>query len=390
VRLGTVVAGFLAIAMTVTSAAGVARLWAQQQTGQPTAPSARERDDARMWTVQTSGIDTNLRGISVVAPVRGAANGGIVIWASGSNGVILKSTDGGKTWQQLSIPGGDKLDFRGVRAFGTASAYVMSSGEGDKSRIYKTTDGGATWKMQFTDTRPSFFLDAIVCDGELKCAALSDPVDGKFLIVRTTDGENWQIAPGDFMPPALKDEGAFAASNSSMIVVRGGTEFVRLSFATGGPGGARVFYSPDFGKSWNATETPLGGTASSGIFSVARWFGGGVVVGGDYKKPDATEKTAAYSDDRGATYELAAKPPSGYRSAVIALNGKMLVTVGPNGSDFSDDGGRTWKRTDAIGLNAAEAILIRGGYQAWAVGPGGAVERLKPGAWSGGGETKVR
>jgi len=350
----------------------------------PTQPDAAGRGERRMWGVQTSGVDTNLRGVSVVAPARGSATTPIVIWASGSNGVILKSTDSGKTWQRISIPDGDALDFRGIRAFGTASAYVMSSGEGDKSRIYKTTDGGATWTMQFTDTRPSFFLDAIVCDGELKCAALSDPVDGKFLIVRTTDGEHWQIAPGEFMPVALKDEGAFAASNSSMILTRGANEASHLSFVTGGPNRARVFYSPDFGKSWTVTETPLGGTASSGIFSIVRAFDYSVIVGGDYKNPDATDKTAAYSSDRGATYQVAATPPSGYRSAVIALNPKTLVAVGSNGSDLSEDGGRTWKRTDAIGLNAAEAVLIGRRHEAWAVGPGGAVEHLKPGPWSGG------
>lgn len=330
-----------------------------------------------MWEVQTSGIDTNLRGVSVVAPARGGATTPVVIWASGSNGVILKSTDSGKTWQRISIPDTDTLDFRGIRAFGTASAYVMSSGEGDKSRIYKTTDGGATWTMQFTDTRPSFFLDAIVCDGELRCAALSDPVDGKFLIVRTTDGEHWQIAPGDGMPAALKDEGAFAASDSSMILTRGAKQATHLTFATGGPSGARVFYSPDFGRSWTVTETPLGGNASTGIFSIARANDGGyVIVGGDYKKPDATDKTAAYCTESCTSYELASTPPSGYRSCVISLVGKTLVSVGPNGSDVSEDGGRSWKRTDVIGLNAVEAIWIGKRREAWAVGPGGAIEHL--------------
>jgi len=367
---------FVALAMSV---------WPPNVPAQQTETNAQPHSpDGSMWQVVTSGVDTDLRGIDVVAPVRGAAKAELVIWACGSNGVILKSTDSGKTWQQLSIPDGDKLDFRGVRAFGTGSAYVMSAGEGDKSRIYKTTDGGATWKMQFTDTRPAFFLDAIVCDGELKCAALSDPVDGKFLIVRTTDGETWQIAPGDGMSAALKDEGVFAASNSSMILMRGRAGSLYLSFATGGPGGARVFSSPDFGKSWTVTATPLGGAASSGIFSIVRSFDGSVIVGGDYKKPDSTEKTAAYSTDRGATFQLSGTPPSGFRSAVIALNRKMLVAVGPNGSDFSDDGGRTWKRTDAVGLSAAEAIVVGRARDAWAVGPGGVVERLKPGAWSRG------
>jgi len=387
VRRVWIIAVVAIVVAGVLGASGGTSGWQQAPSGsasRSTPPDAAERGQQRMWEVQTSGVDTNLRGVSVVAPMRGSASTPIVIWASGSNGVILKSTDSGKTWERISIPDGEALDFRGIRAFGTASAYVMSSGEGDKSRIYKTTDGGATWKMQFTDTRPSFFLDAIVCDGELKCAALSDPVDGKFLIVRTTDGEHWQIAPGDFMPAALKDEGAFAASNSSMILTRGAKDAAHLSFVTGGPNGARVFYSPNFGKSWTVTETPLGGSVSSGAFSIVRAFDYSVIVGGDYKNPDATEKTAAYSAERGVFYEVSATPPSGYRSAVIALNAKTLVAVGPNGSDVSEDGGRTWKRTDAIGLNAAEAVLIGRRHEAWAVGPGGAVEHLKSGSWSGG------
>ncbi len=358
-------------------AAAMAAMWAAETPGQQAATSGgNPAQAASMWQLVTSGVDTSLRGIDVVAPMRGAAQADLVIWACGSNGVILKSTDSGKSWQQLGIPEGDKLDFRGVRAFGTASAYVMSAGEGEKSRIYKTTDGGATWKMQFTDTRPTFFLDAIVCDGELKCAALSDPVDGKFLIVRTTDGETWQIAPGDGMPAAEKDEGSFAASNSSMILERGAKGAAGLTFVTGGPTGSRVFHSPDFGKTWKPTDAPLGGSATTGIFSIVRGLGGYAIVGGDYKNIDATERTAAFSSDQGGTYQLSKSQASGWRSSVIALDGKSLVAVGMNGTDISDDGGRNWKRAEATGFNALDAISIGKRREVWAVGTGGRVARL--------------
>jgi photosystem II stability/assembly factor-like uncharacterized protein len=345
-------------------------------------PVASASASPSMWSVMTSGVDTNLRGLSVVAPVAGRTGAAVVVWASGSNGVILKSVDSGKNWERVTVPGAEELDFRGVRAFSTASAYVMSSGEGDKSRIYKTDDGGATWKMQFTDTRPTFFLDAIACDGELKCAALSDPVDGKLLIVRTTDGENWQIAPGDAMPVALKDEGAFAASNSSLRLLRGAGrqhDMAQLVFATGGVSGARVFFSPDFGKSWTVTDTPMaGGNASSGIFSVLRTGVTVVLVGGDYKKPESAEKTAAYSTDGGKSYMLAATGPSGYRSGVAIAGARRLVAVGPGGSDLSDDGGRTWKRADATALNGVESVAGGRGREVWAVGPKGTVVRMTP------------
>jgi photosystem II stability/assembly factor-like uncharacterized protein len=361
-------AGALALAAVLCAAS------TRGQKPEPNAATPAQTEP--MWEILTSGVETSLRGIDVVAPVRGGATAKLVIWACGSNGVILKSTDSGRTWQQLSVPDGDKLDFRGVRAFGTASAYLMAAGEGDKSRIYKTTDGGATWKMQFTDTRPTFFLDAIVCDGELKCAALSDPVDGKFVIVRMTDGENWQIAPGDGMPAALKDEGSFAASNSSMIFERGPKGAARLTFVTGGPAGSRIFHSPDFGTTWTATGTPLGGSATSGVFSIVHTLDGYVIVGGDYKKPEATEKTAALSGDHGENYLLADSQASGWRSSVIVLDGKRLLAAGPNGSDVSDDDGRNWKRTDVTGFNALDAISVGKRREVWAVGTGGRVARL--------------
>jgi photosystem II stability/assembly factor-like uncharacterized protein len=330
------------------------------------------------WSVMTSGIDTSLRGLSVVAPPRGTA-GAQVIWASGSNGVVLKSTDGGRNWERIVVPDGDDLDFRGVRAFSSTAAYVMSSGSGEKSKIFKTNDGGATWKMQFTDTRPAFFLDAIACDGEMKCVALSDPVDGKFVIVRTTDGETWQIAPSAGMPDAQKDEGAFAASNSSLVIFRNARrgDARSLAFATGGPNGARVFQSPDFGETWTTTDTPLaGGSASAGIFSLLRLGSGEfLIVGGDYKNPTNAEHTAAASADGEKKFALASTQPAGYRSSVASAGGTVLLAAGPDGADESGDGGANWKSAELTGMNVLASVPVRGGVEIWAAGAKGTIER---------------
>ena len=94
----------------------------------------------------------------------------------------------------------------------------MASGPGNMSRIYKTRNGGETWKLQFSGTSQKFFLDALACISETECFALSDPVDGKFVLISTTDGQNWKELPRDSMPAALPDEGAFAASNSCLAI----------------------------------------------------------------------------------------------------------------------------------------------------------------------------
>jgi photosystem II stability/assembly factor-like uncharacterized protein len=159
-------------------------------------------DHAPWWQIQTSGLDSSLRGVSV-SSFEPEKNHEYVVWASGSNGVILRSTNEGSTWKQLHVPGGGDLDFRDVKAFDADTAYVISSGDGDRSRIYKTTDGGKSWKLQYSNKRPGFFLDSLACDSRTHCLALSDPVDGKFLVLSTDDGEHWKELPRDQMPAAL-------------------------------------------------------------------------------------------------------------------------------------------------------------------------------------------
>ncbi len=322
------------------------------------------------WKVQTSGIDTNLRGVSAVPNPRAVLVR--VVWASGSNGVILKSINKGETWDRLRVAGGDPLDFRGIVAFSEKTAYAVSSGEGNKSRIYKTTDGGETWKLQYSDNRKEFFLDSIACFSEKECIALGDPINGKFLLLKTADGEHWAPLPTDNMPSALPGEGAFAASNSCLLLFGGA-----IFFGTGGPA-ARVFRSLDSGRTWIVTETPIAhGNASSGIFSIAHAEEKEiVVVGGDYKDPSrATAAVAAYSLDEGQTWQLSEHQPGGFRSAVACDDeGATCVAIGPNGEDVSVSKvtAALWKPTDSLRLNA---VILLNPFTGWAVGSNGTIAR---------------
>src|SRR5208282_3074286 len=256
------------------------------------------------WQAHSTHVDSNLRGVAVVVH-----RGSTIVWATGSRGTIVRSADGGVTWESVHIPGAENLDFRGVQTFDGKTVYVMSSGEGEQSRIYRSGDAGATWEMQYSDKRKSFFLDALACFDDKACFALSDPVDGKFLLLSTADGTHWKELSRDHMPAALPQEGAFAASNSCLLLY-GKSE---LYFATGGPA-ARVFHSSDRGQTWMVSDTPVrSGKASQGIFSIVRAGETVVVVGGDYGEPERREKTAAYSPDEGKSWQVAEGLPAGYR-----------------------------------------------------------------------------
>jgi photosystem II stability/assembly factor-like uncharacterized protein len=298
------------------------------------------------------GPNTSLRGLS-----SSTAKNTQIIWATGSNGVILRSTDTFKSWSTRPIDDAGTQDLRGVRSFGADIAFVFSVGTENKSHIYKTTNGGRSWRTQYSDPRPAFFLDGLVCRSEKDCFAISDPIDGKFPILHTEDGEHWTELPQQSLPAALPTEGLFAASNTSLILC--GPNQNDILFATGGPA-ARVFHSADNARTWSVVTTPiLSGNATAGIFSIACNDRTVLAVGGDYRDPTATKSVAAYSTDLGVTWHLSDQQPGGYRSAVTPLGPKspeVWLAVGITGADISTDAGVRWASFDHENANAALAI----------------------------------
>jgi photosystem II stability/assembly factor-like uncharacterized protein len=314
------------------------------------------------WHSQASGVTNRLRGVSAVSPG--------VAWASGGNGTVLRTVDGGRTWQLLPVPGAEKLDFRDVDAISDRVAHVLSIGAGAASRIYTTTDGGAHWDLRFANTDPKVFLDAMAFWNETRGIAVSDSVDGRFVILVTIDsGRTWTRVPADRLPPALPGEGAYAASGTNVAVF--GPDRVWI-----GTTAARVLRSLDGGLTWTVANAPLAHGASAGIFSIAfRDAQHGIVVGGDYRKESEATDNAAVTVDGGATWKPV-RGLSGFRSVVAWIPGarRSVIAIGPSGADWSSDEGRTWSRLAAEGFDSV-SIAAAGGA-AWASGEGGRISKL--------------
>lgn len=331
------------------------------------------------WQMQTSNTTAGLRGIHAVNSQ--------IAWASGTNGTILRTTDGGRDWRRCATPpDAARLDFRGIWAWDAKTAIVMSSGPGPLSRLYKTTDSCAHWKLLFTNPDRDGFWDAMAFQNSNLGFLLGDPVDGRFVLLTTTNGGYaWSRSKAPGLESDKAAAGTFAASNSSLLA---GSREPMLFGTVGG-----YIYSVEtvgsislpmklgspikMHEQWSRVSTPLdANSASSGIFSLGYHIGAGtghpnilVAVGGDYIKPNDPSGTAAWTADGGEHWTAAKVPPHGYRSAVAwDPSAKAWIAAGTNGSDISYDDGKTWQPLDDGNWNALSLP--------WVVGPDGRIARL--------------
>ena len=318
------------------------------------------------WKLSSTGTTSSFRGLGPVSDK--------VAWVAGSSATVLRTTDSGATWQSVGpdLSGDDaELEFRDVQAFSADEALVLSIGEGPDSRIYRTSDGGASWDLAFQNDEPTAFYNCVDFETAERGLAVSDPVDGKFRLIETLDGgRTWDVVDPSGMPPAQEGEFQFSASGTCLAEAAG-----RWYIAAGGVDPGRVFHSRD-GHQWDVEDTPIAGTESGGVFSV-QFFDEkhGIALGGDFENPTGNTDNAAYSNDGGETWESATKFPNGYRSgsSFFPFLPTAALAVGPTGSDWTIDGGRTWHGFDNGSFHAVECVKP---FTCWASGEKGRVAKL--------------
>lgn len=317
------------------------------------------------WRLTPSGTEAQLRGLSAVSRQ--------VAWASGADGTVLRTVDGGRTWTAVPPPDTAELDFRDIEAFDANTAVALSIGEGEASRIYRTEDGGATWAEVFHNTEPAAFYNCVAFFDADNGLVVGDPVNGKFQLLSTSDGgRSWELLPGDGMPSALEGEYGFSASGQCVTVAGKHDAWI----ATGGSTTARVMHTTDRGMTWTASDTPLASSESAGVFAVAfQSTRHGLAIGGDYVNPTNGADALALTRDGGKTWREPVAAPRGYRSGVTYFPyvPTMLIAVGPTGSDLSLDGGNRWWQFDTGSFDTVDCTRDGG---CWASGEKGRVATL--------------
>lgn len=280
----------------------------------------------------TSGTKASFRGLSVVNDN--------ILWVSGSNGTVGKSTNGGKDWKWLQVKGFEKMDFRDIEAFDAATAVIMNSSDKDPAYILKTNDGGESWKVVYENKTKGMFLDAMEFWNEQAGIVIGDPIDSKFFIARTFDGGNtWKEIPEKFKPVADSGEACFAASGTNIRAL----DRDEAVFVSGGR------TSSIFIRDRKIKLPIVQGKESTGANSVAvndhhKLKGGNnmIVVGGDFSADTTTINNCFYTTNRGKTWKAPRIPPHGYRSCVEYISKKEALACGTSGVDFTSDEGKTW------------------------------------------------
>ncbi len=290
-----------------------------------------------------------------------------IAWASGTGGVIMKTTDG-INWVSYKKSEFEKLDFRDIHAFNKKKAIIMSSGDG--CEIYKTKNGGKKWKKVYENNQKGIFFDGMDFWDDVNGIAFSDPINKQLYIIETNDGgSSWHKLESVNLPKTLKGEAGFAASGTGIVCIGDSTVFI----GTGGGKKARVFKSTNRGKTWQVYETPLRGGEGNGIYSMAFVNEkNGIVIGGNYLDSTYTDSICAITNDGGATWRLISKkPPQGYRSCITYNGQGIFISCGRTGVDISTDG-KKWKHV----TDDAYYSCVANGDIGWLTGRSGKMAQL--------------
>ncbi|HEU4420430.1 MAG TPA: YCF48-related protein [Planctomycetota bacterium] len=322
------------------------------------------------WESVTTPSKASLRGLAVVDAS--------VVWVGGAEGTLLRTVDGGQNWQNVAPPDSSKSDFRDIEVFDADQALAMVAGL--PARIYRTADGGKTWQVVHDDPRPKAFFDAMAFAGD-RGYLFGDPIDGVFTLLTSADrGATWTAVAAEVLPHPVGEEAGFAASGTCVAVHADGAAEgqqaadVALWIGTGGSA-SRCVRSLDGGTTWHATALPLAqGAPAQGAFGLAfKDRSAGVAVGGDYREPQATKGTAAWTADGGRSWRTVPGGAGGFRSAALWLGPDDVLAVGSHGSSLSRDRGRSWR---PFGTDGFHSVAMGRDGSVWACGSDGRVARL--------------
>ncbi|MCS7052904.1 MAG: T9SS type A sorting domain-containing protein [Ignavibacterium sp.] len=307
------------------------------------------------WVAQTSGTTVRIRQVKAVNDN--------VVWACGNNGVVLRTTNGGTTWE-LRTPTDPNVINYSIDALDAEVAWVTGTVGGTANfYIWKTTNGGTSWVQQYNN--PNGFGDAIrfFNANEGICYADPDPYPSTYWeILRTTNGgTTWVRVPRANIPPADSVNGEYGAAGSIDIF---GNNVWFTSYYSSNVNPTKVYRSTDKGLTWTVTGfNQQQGYAGSSYVAFAN-ANNGIVV--------CLDGTVARTTNGGSTWTTSTLSGVGFRYIVNVPNFNLYLAVGNSGVSYYTTNGIDWVSLPTGTTQALYGIDATSNF-AWAVGNNGTI-----------------
>lgn len=307
------------------------------------------------WTAQTSGITTRLRYIKAVDDN--------VLWACGSSGVVLKTTDGGTTWNTMTSPDPTSVIYT-VEAFDATTAWVTGTVGGSANcSIWKTTDGGTTWVSQYNN--PTGFGDALRMFNANEGVYFGDPDPAPSqyweLLTTSNGGTNWNRLPAGNYPPADSAGGEVGTACSMEIL--GNTVWFASYYSA--LTNNNIYKSTNKGLNWTVSTFPAI-TGGSTFMSFADQNNGVLMC---------LDNTTGRTTDGGVTWTTSSISGAAFRSVTNVPGTDRFIAVGTSGiCYYSTDLGSNWTTETTGTTNTLYWVDATANY-AWACGNSGTILR---------------
>lgn len=173
-------------------------LWGVGYDGEDPRRIYYSKDGGSNWEVK----QLSTRGFSLNAITFTDAQHG---WAVGGNGLILRTTDGGQSWEELQRP--TDFDLTRVRFINPQTGYIAGRNwikdpnngtETHHVQILRTDDGGQNWKVCYSNDEAGEVFQIAVLSETTAVASIDSST-----LIRTEDaGTTWKVVAsgkGDFM-----------------------------------------------------------------------------------------------------------------------------------------------------------------------------------------------
>jgi photosystem II stability/assembly factor-like uncharacterized protein len=295
------------------------------------------------WTEQTSGLATVLYSVSAVNDD--------VAWTCGAAGKVLRTTNKGVNWTNVSGNLPAAVAMYNIFAWDANTAIV--TGSSTSSFIYKTINGGVNWTT--VSTIAGGFDDNLWMTDVNNAYCIGDAVGGNWNLLKSTNGgNNWASW---FTMPTTNTSGTY--NNAAC--------FLGQQVWWSPVGESKMKYSSNMGVSWADQTLPLANIT-------ATWFNNSTLglAGGSSASAGLLKTT-----NSGTTWTSLTSPyPTSSASGIVGAQNTWWLSQQGTGISKSTNDGTTWT-TDytAPAGSFYHMTLSRSGATIWAIRSNGGISR---------------